>query len=114
LKTQLQEAKIIEKVISKQLNENQLDCEKLEDEIVFLKRELEKGNNQSRFENNSRILDDILNSKRSSRNKSGLGYDQKNSNKGSNSTSQETDKNPKSYAYALQNSFKKEESKIKD
>jgi len=30
LKTQLQESKIIQEVISKQLNENQLDCEKLE------------------------------------------------------------------------------------
>jgi hypothetical protein len=111
LKTQLQEAKIIEEVISKQLNEKQQDCEKLEAEIVFLKRELEKGNNQSRFENSSKILDDILNSQRSSSNKTGLGYDQNKSNKGSNSTSQETDKNPKSYAVALQSSFKKEERK---
>jgi hypothetical protein len=113
LKTQLQEAKRIEEVISKQLNEKQLDCEKLEAEIVFLKRELEKGNNQSRFENSSKILDDILNSQISSSNKSGLGYDQKKSNKGSNSTSQKTDKNPKSYAVSLQSSFKKEERKIK-
>jgi hypothetical protein len=81
--------------------------------LFFLKRELETGNNQSRFEKSSRILDDIINSKKSSSNNSGLGYDQKKSNKGSNSTSHQTDKNLKSYATSLQNSFKKEESKIK-
>jgi hypothetical protein len=37
----------------------------------------------------------------------------KNSNKGSNSTSQENDKNPKRYAVAIHSSFKKEERKIK-
>jgi len=51
-------------------------------------------------------MDNILNNQRSSRNKSGLGYDQNKSNKGSNSTSQEIDKNPKSYAVSLQSSFK--------
>jgi hypothetical protein len=65
LRNQLQEAKIIEEVISKRLNEKQIDCEKLEDEIVFLKRELEKGNNQSRFFFFLRILDGILNIQRS-------------------------------------------------
>jgi hypothetical protein len=87
---------------------------RIEAEILFLKRELEKRNNQSRFENNSRNLDVIINSQRSSRNNSRLGYDQNNSNKGSNSTSQETDKNPKSYAASLESSFKKEKRKNKD
>jgi chromosome segregation ATPase len=114
LKTQLQEAKRIEEVISKQLNEKQQDCEKLEAEIVFLKRELEKGNNQSRFENSSKILDDILNNQISSSNKTGLGYDQNKSNKGSNSTSQETDKNPKSYATFPSELFQKGRKKNKD
>jgi hypothetical protein len=99
--------------MSKQLNEKKLDCEKLRLKLFFLKRELEKGNNQSRFENSSIILDDILKSQRSSSNNSGLGYDQKKSNKGSNSTSQQTNKNPKLYAVSLQRCFKREESKIK-
>jgi hypothetical protein len=43
-----------------------------------------------------------------------LGYDQKKSNKGSNSTSQESDKNPKSYATAFQSSFKQKENNIKN
>jgi hypothetical protein len=113
LKNQLQEDKRIEEVISKQLNENQLGCEKLEAKMFFLKRELEKGNNQSRFENSSRILDDILNSRRSSSNNLGLFYNQNKSNKGSKSLSQETNKNPKGYAVALQISLKEEEIKIK-
>jgi hypothetical protein len=62
--------------LNKQLNEKQQDCKKLESEIVQLKRELEKGNNQSRFENNSKILNDILNSQISSNDKTRLGYDQ--------------------------------------
>jgi hypothetical protein len=58
-------------------------------------------------------LDGILNIQISSINKIGLVYDKKKANNGSNSTSLETNKNPKNYAIALQSSFKKEESKIK-
>jgi hypothetical protein len=47
---------------------------------------LRKETTNQRFENSSKILDDILNSQRSSSNKVGLGYDQKETNKGSNST----------------------------
>jgi hypothetical protein len=65
LKTQLQESKRIEEILTEQLNEKQQDCEKREAEIVLLKKELEKGKNHSRFENSSKILDDILNSQRS-------------------------------------------------
>jgi hypothetical protein len=65
LKNQLREAKRNEKVLIKQLNEKQQDCKKLETKFVQLKRELEKGKNQSRFENNSKTLNDILNIQRS-------------------------------------------------
>jgi chromosome segregation ATPase len=74
LKTQLREARRNEEVLNKQLNEKQQDCKKLEIEIVQLKRELEKGNNQSRFEKSSKILNDIPNSQRSPNDKRGLGY----------------------------------------
>jgi hypothetical protein len=113
LKTQLQEAKIIEEVILKQLNDREQDCENLEAEIILLKGEIEKEKKQSRFENSSKILNDIINSQRSPSNKTGLGYDQNKFNKGSNFTSQEINKNPKSYATALQSSFRKQESKIR-
>jgi hypothetical protein len=65
LKTQLQEAKIIEEVILKQLNDREQDYEKLEAEIVLLKREIEKEKKQSKFENSSNILNGILNNQRS-------------------------------------------------
>ena len=42
LRTQLQEAKIIEEFILKQLNDSEQDYENLEDETVLLKREIEK------------------------------------------------------------------------
>jgi hypothetical protein len=58
-------------------------------------------------------LDNILSSQRSPSNKTGLGYDQNKSNKGYNSTSQESDKNPKGYVASLQSSLKREEDNIK-
>jgi hypothetical protein len=94
--------------LNKQLNEKQQDCKKLETEIVQLKRELEKGNNQSRFENSSKILNDILNSQRSPNDKTGLGYDQD-----STSAKQKTDKQPISYADALRSPLKREDNKGK-
>jgi hypothetical protein len=69
LTTQIQEAKRIEEVMIEQLNEKQQDCEKKEVEIVFLKKELEKRKNLSRFEKKSKILDDIMNSKISPKDK---------------------------------------------
>jgi len=65
LKTQLHEAKRIGEILIEQLNKKHQDCERREDKIVLLKKELEKGKNHSRFENYSKILDDILNSQRS-------------------------------------------------
>jgi hypothetical protein len=108
LKTQLQEAKRIEEVLSKQLNDKEQNCETLEAEIVLLRRKLEKGIDLSKFEISSKILDDILDSQRPSSNKNGLCYDHKETNKGSISGILKSDKNPKTYATALQNSFKRE------
>jgi hypothetical protein len=51
LKTQLQESKRIEEILTEQLNEKKQDCEKQEVEIILLKKELVKGKNHSRFEN---------------------------------------------------------------
>jgi hypothetical protein len=113
LKTQLQEAKRIEEVLSKQLNDKEQNCETLEAEIVLLRRKLEKGTNLSKFESSSKILDEILNSQRPSNNKVGLGYDHKETNKGSISGIHKSDENPKTYAASLQSSFKREKNQIK-
>jgi hypothetical protein len=109
LKTQLQEAKRIEEVLTKQLNEKQQDYEKQEAETVLLKKELAKGKNHSIFENSSKILDDIPNSQRSPMDKRGLGYDKK-----STSATQKTDKMKTSCVGALKSTLKIENNKMKN
>jgi hypothetical protein len=99
LKSQLLEDKIIEEVILKQLNDREQVCEKLEAKIELLKGEFEKEKKGSKFENNSKILDEILNSHRSSNNKTGLGYTQD-----STSTSQGSFKRPINYLDAIKGS----------
>jgi hypothetical protein len=71
LKTQIEEAKRIEELLKIQINEKEESFCKLEDEIVNLRKKVEKSN---KFLNSSRILDEILESQRSSCDKSGLGY----------------------------------------
>jgi hypothetical protein len=75
LKNQLQETKRKEEILNKELNEKQHICKALEDEIVQLKGKVEKEDIQSKFENNSKILNNILSSQISSNDKTGLGYD---------------------------------------
>ena len=71
IKTQIEEAKRIEELLKIQINEKEESCCKLEAEIVDLRKKVEKSN---KFLNSSRILDEILESQRSSCDKSGLGY----------------------------------------
>jgi hypothetical protein len=71
LKTQIEEAKRIEELLKIQINEKEESCCKLEDEIVDLRKKVERSN---KFLNSSRMLDEILESQRSSCDKSGLGY----------------------------------------
>jgi hypothetical protein len=71
LKTQIEEAKRIEELLKNQINEKEETCCKLEVEIVDLRKKVEKSN---KLLNSSKILDEILESQRSSCDKSGLGY----------------------------------------
>jgi hypothetical protein len=57
--------------LKNQINEKEESCCKLEAEIVGLRKKVEKSN---KFFNSSRILDETLESQRSSCDKSGLGY----------------------------------------
>jgi hypothetical protein len=91
--------------LNKELNEKQQTCKILEDKIIQLKGKLEKGDIQSMFENNSKILNNILSSQRSSTDKIGLGCDP--------STEYKTEKHLISYAYALKNSIRREENKTR-
>jgi hypothetical protein len=80
-KIQLEKEKRIEEVVRNQLKEKEENCEKLEDEIVSLIKELEKTTNQLNrslaFRKSIEILDNILNFQRSPFIKTGLGYDDK-------------------------------------
>jgi septal ring factor EnvC (AmiA/AmiB activator) len=71
LKTKIEEAKMVEELLKNQINEKEESCDKLEAEIVDLRNKVEKSN---KFLNNSKFLDEILESQRSPCNKSGLGY----------------------------------------
>jgi capsule polysaccharide export protein KpsE/RkpR len=81
LKTQLEEEKMIEEVVRSQLKEKEENCEKLEAEIVSLRKELEKKIDQLnrilKFGKSTKILDNILSFQRSPFIKTGLGYDEK-------------------------------------
>jgi hypothetical protein len=67
----------------------------LEAEIVTLRKDLQKKNMQ----NNSKVLDDIINSQKPHHDKSGLGYNQTENGSSSKTTEQET--YPKIYAETI-------------
>jgi hypothetical protein len=72
LKVQIEEYKIIEESLKEQLEERDKIIGNLEEEIVTLRKDLQKKNMQ----NNSKVLDDIINSQKPHHDKSGLGYNQ--------------------------------------
>jgi hypothetical protein len=71
LKTQIEGAKRVEKLLKNQVNEKEESCNKLETEFVDLRKKVEKSN---KFLNRSTILNEILDSQISPNDKSGLGY----------------------------------------
>jgi endonuclease III-like uncharacterized protein len=70
LKVQIEEDKRIEEALKEQLEENDRINGNLEAEIVTLRKDIQKKNMQ----NNSKVLDDIISSKKSHLDKSRLGY----------------------------------------
>ena len=75
LEEQLQEAKKTEEDLVVLFKERIQDFEKLEKEIIQLRKGVDEKYIKSKFENNSRILDDILSSQIPSNDKTGLEYD---------------------------------------
>ena len=69
--------------------------ENLEEEIVTLRKDIQKKNMQ----NSSKVLDDIISSQKSYLDKSELGYNQMEKGSSSKTTEQET--NPNSYAETI-------------
>ena len=80
VKIELEEAKKIEDSLKQQLAESKSRCEKLEEEVVTVRKELEKF--QALYQQNissikaSKELNNILSKQRSPLIKSGLGYEQ--------------------------------------
>jgi predicted RNase H-like nuclease (RuvC/YqgF family) len=73
LKVQVRRSQRIEETLKNQLEEKEKMKESLEAEIVSLRKELQKKDMQ---QNNTKILDEIINSQRPYYDKSGLGYKQ--------------------------------------
>ena len=110
LKVKLEEAKLIEETLIKQLDENERIQVELEDEIVSLNGKLQSKDIKQNFDNNTKILDQIISIQRSVYDKLGLGYKQNNTEKGSSSLVIENEK--RSYAdTTIKDSVKKEECK---
>jgi hypothetical protein len=95
LKVQIEEDKIIEESLKEQLEENDKIIGNLEAEVVTLIKDIQKKN----MHNRSKVLNDIINSKKSHLDNSGLGYDSTENGSRSKTTEQET--NPKSYAETI-------------
>jgi seryl-tRNA synthetase len=95
LKVQIEEDKRIEEALKEQLEEKDKIIGNLEAEIVTLRKDLQKKNMQ----NNSKVLDDIINSQKSHHDKSGLRYNQ--IEKGSSSKTTEQETYPKIYAETI-------------
>jgi hypothetical protein len=83
LKVQIEEDKRIEEALKEQLEGKDGIIGKLEAEIVILRKDIQKKN----MKNSSKLLDDIINSKKYHLDKSGLGYNQ--TEKGSSSKTTE-------------------------
>lgn len=62
LNTQLEEAKRTEKALKSLLIEKEDSCHKLEQEVVDLRRKVEKSNLHVKFNNSITILNEILES----------------------------------------------------
>ena len=72
LKVQIEQDKRIEEELKEKLEEKDKIIGNLEAEVVTLRKDIQNKNMQ----NSSKVLDDIINSKKSHLDKSGLGYNQ--------------------------------------
>jgi hypothetical protein len=95
LKVQIEEDKIIEEALKEQPEEKDRNIGNLEVEIFTLRKNIQKKNMQ----NSSKVLDDIINSKKYHLDKFGLGYNQ--TEKGSRSKTTEQETYPKCYAETI-------------
>jgi chromosome segregation ATPase len=71
LKIKIEEARRTEEVLKSQLEEREKNIERMEEEIVSLRKDLQKKDVE---QNNTKILDDIINSQRPYHDRSRIGY----------------------------------------
>ena len=109
LEAQLLESQKVEKDVNLQLKQRIQEFEKLAKEITQFKRKLDEGSIKSKFENSSRILDDILSSQKPSNDKFGLGFVKEKKPENFPITNKKGGK--KSYAEILKTPSKKEVNK---
>jgi hypothetical protein len=95
LKVQIEQDKRIEEEIKYQLEEKNKIIGNLEAKIVTLRKDIQNKNMQ----NNSNVLDDIINSQKSHHENFGIGYNHKEKGSSSKTTMQET--YPKIYAETI-------------
>ena len=74
MEAQILDSKKVEEYLNLQLKRRIQESEKLVEEIMQFKRKIDEGSIKSKFENSSRIIDDILSSQRPSGDKSSLGF----------------------------------------
>ena len=74
LKTQVEEARRTEEVLKDQLDKKDKTCQKLEMEVVDLRKKDEKNDVHAKFKNSSTILGEILDCQRSPFDKTRLVY----------------------------------------
>ena len=77
LKDKILEASKIEESPEKSLKEKQMNCESFEAELALLRKQLETKHVQIKYENSSKILDEIITTQRYPSNKNGIGYSPK-------------------------------------
>ena len=101
LKNKVLEVERDENNLEQQLKKRIQESERLEEDVMHLRKKLDEESIKSKFENNSRTLNEILSVQRPSSDKYGLGY----------SSSSNQDGNKRSYAVVLKSPIKREESK---
>ena len=109
MRSQIQEEKKSEEDLVVLLRKRIQYSEKLEKEIARFREGVDEKCIKSQFENSSRILDDILNSQRSSSDRSGLGFVKEKKQERFPLTNQRG--STKSYVEVLKSPVKKEKCK---
>ena len=107
LKNQVREIEMTKNNLEQQLKKKMQESERIEQEVMHLRNKLDEESINSRYENSSRTLDEILSVQRPSSDKSWLGFDKE---KPGYSSCTNQDGNKRIYVFVLMSQIKREES----